>query len=515
MLRLLDIVLSALGLLFTWPLLLLVTLLGWFDTGSPLFAQRRVGRHQKPFTLYKFRSMRPQAAQVATHLADASQITPLGRFLRRSKLDELPQLWNVLLGDMSLVGPRPCLFNQTELIAERSARGVFDVRPGITGLAQVNGIDMSEPRLLAEWDARMLATLDLGQYLRYVVLTALGRGTGDRVRESVRVEAPVPGGAVSPATAIPPNAILVTGATGFVGQGLTQALAARGMPWLGIARRASNGVLAGPELGPEADFVPFLQGARAVVHLAARVHVMNETDTQAEQAYERANVQGTLRLAEQAVAAGVKRFVFVSSVKVLGEATLPGQLFTHNSPLAPQDAYGRSKARAEQALRALAARTGLEVVIIRPPLVYGPGVGGNFAQLIRVVRRRLPLPMGGIRNQRSLVSRSNLVDLIMHTLEHPAAPGKAWLVSDGQDVSTPELLQALGQALGQRLWLPPVPEGVLRAVGRALGRQAALDRLCGSLQVDISATREQLGWTPPVTMQEALREAVKRPSAQD
>jgi lipopolysaccharide/colanic/teichoic acid biosynthesis glycosyltransferase len=182
MLRLLDIVFSAVGLLLAWPVLLLIALLGWFDTGSPVFAQQRVGRHQKPFTLYKFRSMRPQAAEVATHLADASQITPLGRFLRHSKLDELPQLWNVLCGDMSLVGPRPCLFNQTELIAERAARGVFDARPGITGLAQVNGVDMSTPRQLAELDAQMLSTLDVSQYLRYVLLTALGKGTGDRVR---------------------------------------------------------------------------------------------------------------------------------------------------------------------------------------------------------------------------------------------------------------------------------------------------------------------------------------------
>lgn len=182
MLRILDLLFSALGLLLAWPVLLIIAVLGWFDTGSPVFAQQRVGRHQKPFTLYKFRSMRPQAAQVATHLADASQITPFGRFLRRSKLDELPQLWNVLRGDMSLVGPRPCLFNQTELIAERAARGVFEARPGITGLAQVNGVDMSTPRELAELDASMLQALGVKSYFRFVVLTALGKGAGDRVR---------------------------------------------------------------------------------------------------------------------------------------------------------------------------------------------------------------------------------------------------------------------------------------------------------------------------------------------
>ena len=181
MLRLVDGVLAALGLWCLWPVLLLLAVLGWWDTGSPLFRQQRVGRHQQPFTLVKFRTMRPDTAHVASHLADASAITPYGRFLRRTKLDELPQLWNVLCGDMSLVGPRPCLFSQTELMAERRRLGVDRARPGITGLAQVNGIDMSTPTLLAETDARMLQTLNLRHYLRYLVLTVLGRGTGDAV----------------------------------------------------------------------------------------------------------------------------------------------------------------------------------------------------------------------------------------------------------------------------------------------------------------------------------------------
>ena len=182
MTRFLDVVFSALGLLISSPFLLFLALIGFFDTGSPLFRQQRVGRFQEPFTLVKFRTMRPDTASVATHLADASAITPFGRFLRRTKLDELPQLWNVLKGDMSLVGPRPCLFSQAELIAERAQRGVFDARPGITGLAQVNEIDMSTPRLLAETDARMLNTLTLTAYFRYIFMTIFGRGAGDRVR---------------------------------------------------------------------------------------------------------------------------------------------------------------------------------------------------------------------------------------------------------------------------------------------------------------------------------------------
>ena len=181
-LRLLDLVFSALGLTVGLPFLLMLTVIGLFDTGSPLFRQQRVGRFQKPFTLVKFRTMHPDTASVATHLANADDITPFGRFLRRTKLDELPQLWNVLRGDMSLVGPRPCLFSQVELIAERAQRGVFDARPGITGLAQVNEIDMSTPRLLAETDAKMLNALTLTAYFRYIFMTTFGKGAGDRVR---------------------------------------------------------------------------------------------------------------------------------------------------------------------------------------------------------------------------------------------------------------------------------------------------------------------------------------------
>jgi O-antigen biosynthesis protein WbqP len=182
--RFLDILFALLGLVLGLPVLALLWLIGWRDTGSPLFQQQRVGRSQRPFVLVKFRTMRPDTVSVATHLADASAITPFGRFLRRNKLDELPQLWNVLKGEMSLVGPRPCLFNQEELIAERAARGVFDVRPGITGLAQVQGIDMSNPRLLARTDAQMIKTLSTFNYFKYIVLTVLGEGGGDRTKGS-------------------------------------------------------------------------------------------------------------------------------------------------------------------------------------------------------------------------------------------------------------------------------------------------------------------------------------------
>ncbi len=182
MLRILDFLFSVLGLVAASPLLIILTIAGWFDTGSPLFRQTRVGRHKQPFTLVKFRTMKPDTAHVATHLADASAVTPLGNFLRRTKLDELPQLWSVLMGKMSLVGPRPCLFSQKELIDAREELGVFAARPGITGLAQVHGIDMSTPELLARTDARMLASLGPKDYFRYLLMTVAGRGAGDRIQ---------------------------------------------------------------------------------------------------------------------------------------------------------------------------------------------------------------------------------------------------------------------------------------------------------------------------------------------
>ncbi len=182
MLRVLDAILAAIGLILTLPVMLILLAVGWMDTGSPLFRQKRVGRYQQPFTLVKFRTMKTNTQSVATHLANPAAVTRVGSFLRRTKLDELPQLWNVLKGEMSLVGPRPCLFNQTELIEERAKRGVFDVRPGITGLAQIEGIDMSTPARLAVTDAQMLETLSLKTYFKYILQTVTGSGSGDRIR---------------------------------------------------------------------------------------------------------------------------------------------------------------------------------------------------------------------------------------------------------------------------------------------------------------------------------------------
>ncbi|MFP1734760.1 sugar transferase [Lonsdalea quercina] len=182
MYRFLDITLALIGLFCLWPVMGVIYLIGLFDTGSPVFIQQRVGRHQRPFKLIKFRTMAVATESVATHLANRHAVTPLGAFLRKTKLDELPQLINVVRGEMSLVGPRPCLFNQRELIEERQSRGVFDVLPGITGLAQINAIDMSTPQKLAEWDQRMIQTLTVKRYFRYLLFTVVGKGAGDRVR---------------------------------------------------------------------------------------------------------------------------------------------------------------------------------------------------------------------------------------------------------------------------------------------------------------------------------------------
>ena len=182
MIRFFDFLFSSIGLVLLSPILLVLIVIGFFDTGSPIFRQERVGMHKNPFRLMKFRSMHVNAPSVATHLASALSITPFGRFLRKSKFDELPQLWNVLVGDMSLVGPRPNLFNQEELIEERGSRGVYSVRPGITGLAQINKIDMSTPQLLAETDARMIQNLNVLNYFKYIIFTIFGKGFGDRIR---------------------------------------------------------------------------------------------------------------------------------------------------------------------------------------------------------------------------------------------------------------------------------------------------------------------------------------------
>jgi len=307
--------------------------------------------------------------------------------------------------------------------------------------------------------------------------------------------------------------ILVTGATGFVGAALIARLAREGCKTSACVRNAETlmpaGVTVIPVAGVAADasWGPALVGVEVVVHLAARVHVMNDTEADPIAAFRAVNVAGTLNIAQQAAAAGVKRFVFISSVKVNGEQTKPGQPFTEADEPNPQDAYGQSKHEAEMGLRQIAADTGLEVVIIRPPLVYGPGVKANFAALTHAVQRGWPLPLGSVHNQRSLVALDNLVDFIITCTSHRQAANQTFLVSDGQDLSTTELIRGMAQAAGVPARLLPVPVWALQAGATLLGKSEAVQRLCGNLQVDIAKAQTLLGWVPPVSVEDGLRRA--------
>lgn len=307
----------------------------------------------------------------------------------------------------------------------------------------------------------------------------------------------------------------MTGASGFIGSALVRRLAADGtQPVLAAVRRADAYVAAGVrvvsvgELGAQTDWRSALKGVEVVVHCAARTHNGQDRASHALSTYRRVNVLGTQRLADQAAQAGVRRFVFLSSVKVNGETTAVGHPFRDDDAPAPRDAYGTSKLEAEQALRALADRTGIEVVVIRPPLVYGPGVKGNFAALLHWVRRGVPLPLGAVRdNRRSLLAVDNLVDLLVCCLTHPAAVGEVFLASDGEDLSTSGLIHRLAAAMGKPARLLTVPVWLLRGMAGALGGRSAAQRLLDSLQLDASKARMVLGWRPPVSVDEGLRRA--------
>lgn len=298
--------------------------------------------------------------------------------------------------------------------------------------------------------------------------------------------------------------VLVTGVSGFVGAPLAAHLAAAGHQVTGAARRPGATEVAAPELGPEADWRSALAGAEAVVHCAARAHVMDDRAADPLAVFRRVNRDGTLRLAEQAAAAGIRRFVFLSSIKVNGEATTQRPFRAEDAP-APLDPYGIAKAEAEDGLRRLAARTGLELAIIRPPLVHGPGAKGNLATLLGVLHRGLPLPLASVDNRRSLIGVHNLAELARLCLEHPAAAGQTWLAADGPAISTPDLIRALAAAIGRPARLLPCPPALLRLLARLGGRQAMVERLLGSLVVDDSPARTRLGWVPPVPFPEGLR----------
>ncbi|AOW12632.1 hypothetical protein LPB72_16505 [Hydrogenophaga crassostreae] len=306
--------------------------------------------------------------------------------------------------------------------------------------------------------------------------------------------------------------IAVTGANGFVGRAVCEALRAKQHTVRPIVRQTDPGEPESVAVGPihgDTDWAHALRDIECIVHCAARVHVMAETETDPLAAFRIVNVQGSQRLAEQAAQAGVKRLVFLSSLKVLGEQTEPGQPFQADAVPQPDDPYGISKWEGEQAVQQAGRVASMDVVVIRPPLVYGPGVKANFQRLLRAVSRGWPLPLGAINNKRSLVNLDNLCDLIAVCVHHPAAPGQVFLVSDGKDVSTPELIQAMGRALGRPARLISIPPACLHLMGRLSGRLAQIERLTGSLQVEIGHTREVLGWTPRTSLQQALQSLVQ------
>ena len=304
--------------------------------------------------------------------------------------------------------------------------------------------------------------------------------------------------------------VLVTGATGFVGTALVAVLRHRGHDVVAVTRGPASATVEGVDYRAVGDIVdapgwqPVLQGIDAVVHTAARVHVMKEGSQDAVQAFRHVNVSATLALARQAAKAGVRRFVFISSIKVNGEFTLPGRPFRADDEPAPVDPYGISKLEAEQGLLALSRQCGIDVVIIRPVLIYGPGVKANFLSMMNWLFRGIPLPLSAVENRRSLVSLDNLNDLVVTCLDHPAAADQVFLVSDGEDVSTPDLLRRVARALRRPARLVAVPVAWITALARLMGKEAMARRLCGSLQVDIAKNAALLGWKPPVSMDEAL-----------
>lgn len=312
--------------------------------------------------------------------------------------------------------------------------------------------------------------------------------------------------------------ILVTGANGFVGRALCDELMKRGTQVRGAVRtrdQMPHGIKTAPvgAIDGATDWSKAVAGIDVVIHLAARVHVMRDIASDPLEEFRKVNVAGTMNLARQAAKAGVNRLIYVSSIKVNGETTVAEGKFSETDAPNPQDPYGVSKWEAEQALHRVVKETGLEVVILRPPLVYGEGVKGNFAQMMRVLEAGIPLPLASVENRRSLIHVGNLVDALILCAMHPKAANQTYLASDGEDVSTTMLLRQLGEAMNHPARLFPCPVFLLKLAGKLVGKSDQVGRLLGSLQIDSGKMRRELGWVPPHALSEGLRSLVRTPEA--
>lgn len=305
--------------------------------------------------------------------------------------------------------------------------------------------------------------------------------------------------------------LLLTGGSGFLGSRVYEVAKTQGLELRSVVRKPMlcDSAVIVAEINSQTNWFGAFDGVDCVVHCAARVHQMNESATDALEAYREVNTLGTLNLARQAAQAGVKRFIFISSIKVNGEFSPSGHPFQPDLVHVPDDPYGLSKYEAEVQLRELAKETGIEVVIIRPPLVYGPGVKANFLSMMHWIKKGIPLPLGAIHNSRSLVYIDNLVDLILTCCKHPKAAGETFLASDDKDVSTTQLLKAVALSMNKRARLIPIPMSIIEFAAQVIGKPQISQRLCGSLQVDISHTRKILDWEPPVTFEQGMNRTVQ------
>jgi len=312
--------------------------------------------------------------------------------------------------------------------------------------------------------------------------------------------------------------ICVTGSSGFIGKALCKQLLKYKHDILATSRYSNL-----PDIKPEKNlkfiqiediniekkWPEILSGVECIIHCAARAHIMNDNKVDSLSLYQKVNVEGTRKLAEQASIAGVKRLIFLSSIKVNGELTKKSFCFRHADIPFPEDAYGISKWEAEQVLWEISRKSGLEIVIIRPPLVYGPGVKGNFLRLLNLVKRNVPIPLATVDNYRSFIGIDNLVDLLIRCTDHPGASGQTFLVSDGEDLSTPTLIKKISSAMGKKNFLFPVPISLIKFIGRMVGKSSEVDRLLSSLQIDSSLVYDKLGWKPPLNSDEGLLKMIK------